>query len=345
MISPESIQRGDELRKAKQYAAAIEAYRDAVKSVEIPDGDMCLKIARCHEALGDKPAACAWLCRVVDSGDVFMHWQSAAALLDRLLKGWQPPYIKRRAKAWLCGSYTTVQFAPMLRLAALREGILLEAREGDFGQYRQEIIDPKSRLYAFEPDFVVMAVHHGEVALPEFSATPPAAVEAELNRWTSLWQTLKSRSKAPPRLVMHNFASPPTNAFGHLAARLPGSRAAMLDALNAKLGEVAGTSVSIVDCERLASHIGKRTWFNDKYWHVSRQAVSLEALPMLARHTIAVIAADLGLSKKCLVLDLDNTLWGGVIGEDGLGGIKLGHGDPVGEAYVAFQQYIKSLQG
>ena len=271
-----------------------------------------------------------------------MHWQSAASLLDRLLKDFALANVKRRAKVWLCGSYTTVQLAPLLRLAALREGMLLEVKEGDFGQYRQEIIDAKSQLYAFEPDFIVMAVHHGEVALPEFSAKPHAAIDGELARWTSLWQTLKSRSKA--RLVMHNFASPPHSAFGNLAARLPGSRAGMLDAVNARLGEAAGTGVSIVDCERLSSHIGKRTWFNDRYWHMSKQAVSLEALPALAKHTIAVIAADLGLSKKCLVLDLDNTLWGGVIGEDGLNGIKIGQGDPVGEAYLAFQHAVKSLQ-
>ncbi|HVP72507.1 MAG TPA: HAD-IIIC family phosphatase, partial [Phycisphaerales bacterium] len=203
---------------------------------------------------------------------------------------------------------------------------------------------PKSRLYAFEPNFVVMAVHHGEVELPEFTAKPQAVIEGESKRWASLWEALASRSKA--RLVMHNFAAPPHNAFGNLAARLPGSRAAMMQALNARLGEaaVAAGGVSIVDCERLSSAIGKRTWFNDRYWHMSKQAVSLEALPALARHTVAVIAADLGLSKKCLVLDLDNTLWGGVIGEDGLGGIRIGHGDAVGEAYLGFQQAIKSLQ-
>lgn len=339
----ESIQRGDELRKAKDYAQAIDAYRDAVRSVEVPDGEICLKIVRCFDALGDKAAACAWLLKVVDAGDAFTNWQSAASLLDRWRSDFAPASVRRRAKAWLCGSYTTVQLAPMLRLAALREGVSLDVREGDFGQYRQEIIDPQSRLHAFEPDFVVMAVHHGEAGLSEFDAKPHAAVEGELARWTSLWGTLALRSKA--RLVMHNFAAPPASPFGNLAARLPGSRAAMLDALNARLGEAAGDRISIVDCERLSAHIGKRTWFNDRYWHMSKQAVSLEALPALARHTVAVIAADLGLSKKCLVLDLDNTLWGGVIGEDGLGGIKLGQGDPAGEAFIAFQQRIKALQG
>jgi len=84
-------------------------------------------------------------------------------------------------------------------------------------------------------------------------------------------------------------------------------------------------------------------WFDPRYWNLSKQAVSLEAVPLLARHTAAVIGADLGVSRKCLVLDLDNTLWGGVIAEDGLAGIRLGSGVD-GEAFVAFQEYILQLK-
>ncbi len=79
---------------------------------------------------------------------------------------------------------------------------------------------------------------------------------------------------------------------------------------------------------------GKRRWFDERYWILAKQAVALDALPLLARHTAAVIAGDLGLPKKCLVLDLDNTLWGGVVGEDGVPGLQLG-GTPRGEAFLA----------
>ena len=131
--------------------------------------------------------------------------------------------------------------------------------------------------------------------------------------------------------------------MGHLGARLPGSRYMMTQALNARLGEEAGSIVSLVDCERLSALFGKQRWCDPRYWHVAKQAVALDALPLLARHTAAVIGASLGLSRKCLVLDLDNTLWGGVIAEDGLAGIKLGNGVD-GEAFVAFQEYILKLK-
>ncbi len=241
----------------------------------------------------------------------------------------------------MLGSYTTNQLVPMLELAGLQMGIGITSYECPFGQYRQEILDPNSGLHRFSPDIVVLATHAGETALPPMSDDPAAAVEGELRRWTGLWSALAERSQA--RLVQHNFALPPEAPMGHLGARLPGSRYRMLLAVNAALGEAAGDRVSVVDCDRVASWFGKRRWFDDKYWALAKQAVSLEAIPVLARHTAAVMAADLGLSRKCLVLDLDNTLWGGVIGEDGLAGIALGAG-PLGEAFVAFQGLIRQLK-
>ena len=77
-------------------------------------------------------------------------------------------------------------------------------------------------------------------------------------------------------------------------------------ALNAALGEAAGNALAIIDCERLAGQFGKAGWFDDRYWFMSKQAVALNALPLLASHTVAVLAAVLGLSRKCLVMDLDH---------------------------------------
>ncbi|MGC3974612.1 MAG: hypothetical protein QM771_09555 [Nitrospira sp.] len=105
-----------------------------------------------------------------------------------------------------------------------------------------------------------------------------------------------------------NFALPCEVPAGHLATKT--SRLPVQDDAGREyaVGEAAGHAVSLVDCERLSALIGKRQWCDPRYWNLSKQAVALEALPLLARHTAAVIAADLGLSRKCLVLDLDNTL-------------------------------------
>lgn len=333
------VAHGDELRKAGNVEEAIQAYLEA--NTHPLQAALCLKLAKSYEAIGNIPEACQWALAVVDADDDFTSWQAASRFIQRYAVETKAKANLRSARVALLGSYTTAQLGQMLVLAARRRGISLDMMESHFGQYEHDIIDPKSQLYAFDPDFVVLAVHEGDLQLLEHSLTPHESIQAEVCRWTKLWRTVKERSRA--RVVQHNFALPCEVPTGHLAARLPGGRYMMAQAVNARLGEEAGNTVSIVDCERLSSCIGKSRWFDPRYWHLAKQAVALQAVPLLARHTAAVIGADLGVSRKCLVLDLDNTLWGGVIGEDGLAGIKLGNGVD-GEAFVAFQEYILKLK-
>lgn len=304
---------------------------------EVPPADLCLKLARSHAAADEAAEALGWVHAVTRAEDSFLAWQGAARLLPQVATAAAP---KRTARLAVLGSYTTDQFGPFLQLACHALGIESELYAGGYDQYRQEILDPTSGLYRFSPTHTVIAVHEGAAELPEVSEDPEADLERELARWQSLWSRIGG---AGARVVHHTFALRPDPALGHLAARLPGSRYGLLQRLNARLGEAAGNEVALVDCERLAALWGKERWFDDRYWFLAKQAVALDALPLLARHTAAVIAADLGLSRKCLVLDLDNTLWGGVVGEDGLAGIRLGDG-PAGEAYLAFQDRILELK-
>ncbi|MDR4474238.1 MAG: HAD-IIIC family phosphatase, partial [Nitrospira sp.] len=330
--------RGDALLRQGLTQQAIQAYLDAVT---IPAAaSLCLKLARCYDRMGNHSEACRWALSLVDANDDYTAWQAGWTLFQRNAERAAWP-TARTVKVAIAGSYTTTQLGTLLRLAAARIGIRLDLYESPYGQYQQDIIDPGSPLYRFSPDIVVLAVHEGDVHLAEFSSDPTAEIQAEITRWTTLWNLVTTQSRA--RIVQHNFALPSDIPAGHLATRLPGSRYMMTQALNMGLGQAAGTAVSIVDCERLSALIGKQRWCDPRYWNMSKQAVALDALPLLAKHTAAVIAADIGLSRKCLVLDLDNTLWGGVIAEDGLAGIRLGHGAE-GEAFVAFQEYLLKLK-
>ena len=339
-IPPASVHlsSADQLMNAGNIEEAIKAYLSSLP--EAPPALLCLKLAQCYERLENYSEASKWAAEVVDAGDEYMYWQRAWSLIQRCDKATTIP-ARRTARVAILGSYTTIQFAQMLRLAAKYFGMRFDVYESHYGQYQQEIIDPKSGLYSFAPDIILLAVHEGELRLPDYSLSPREDVETEVKRWTNLWKTIAERSKA--RIVQHNFALPYEESMGHLGGRLSGSRHMMMQAFNLRLGEEAGQNISLVDCERLSAIFGKGRWLDPRYWYLSKQAVSLEALPLLAKHTAAVIAADLGLSKKCLVLDLDNTLWGGVIAEDGLNGIRLGNGAD-GEAFVAFQEYIIKLK-
>ncbi|MEX5633429.1 HAD-IIIC family phosphatase [Parafrankia sp. FMc2] len=339
----------------------------AAASVEVPTAGLCRDLALAHERAGDHAAAVRWALALTDAGGDLAAWTAAAGVLRRALPA--ADLRLRPAKVAVLGSYTTAQFAALLPLAAARAGVAVEVYECGYGQYRQEVLDPSSGLYGFGPDAVVLAVHAGDTALPAFAEDPGHAVRVEAARWTSLWEIIVSRLGA--RVIQHTFVVPEADPFGHLARRTPAARSSLLAALNTALGEAAAgpsasgtsasgtstpdtsaevgpvergfTGVSFVDCERLAATVGKRDWFDPRYWHRAKQAVALGHVPALARHTAAVLGAQLGASRKCLVLDLDNTLWGGVLGEDGLAGIALGDG-PAGEAFSAFQEYIALLR-
>jgi FkbH-like protein len=319
----------------------IEEYIAEARKHEVAPADLCVKLARAYARQGNVDESYRWLARVVDGGDSFVAWMAGAALLTELRKK-APPAARRSVKVALTGSYTTSQFGALLRLAALRRGIDVALIEGHFDQYRQDLVDPSSALYAFEPDYIILALHAGAAELPQMSEAPTSSVEDELGRWRSLWQHIFQHSKA--QVIQHTFAIPPDEPLGHLTGRISGTRHRMLQEVNARLLGDPSDRVTLVDVDRLSAYYGKAGWFDDRYWHRSKQAVSLEAVPLLARHCAAVMAAHLGLSSKCLVLDLDNTLWGGVIGEDGLPALKLAQGDPQGEAFLAFQEYILQLK-
>ncbi len=330
VLSEQEVGRSSELNELLRQA----------RSSEVPPAAISLELARKHYEEGNCEQALEWCLRVTDGGDSYPSWYGAAQLLPMILEKVQPN-VSRTVRLAVLGSYTTSQLTDLLRLMALRRGLYLEIYEAGYNQYQQEILDESSSLYASDPEVVLVAVDQHEIGLPTYSDDPEKAIANELQHWTALWDHLGERSNAT--VVQTDFVIPHEDPFGNLSRRLRGSRSSMLEELNQRLGNAAGERVVIVSAERLASHFGKSRWHDPRYWMLAKQAVSLDALPLFARQLIAVIAASLGLTRKCLVLDLDGTLWGGVIGEDGLGGIKLGAGAE-GKAFVAFQDYLLSLK-
>ena len=187
---------------------------------------------------------------------------------------------------------------------------------------------------------MLIAPTTADLGLPDLSDEPEAVLDAAESRWRTLWQLVRSELGA--RVVQHAFVVPDQTALGHLAMRVAGSRLSLVRELNARLARAAGDDVLLVDVERIAARFGKQRWSDPRLWYAARQPVSPHALSQLALETAAVLAGDVGLAARCLVLDLDGTLWGGIVGEDGADGIVLGEG-PDGEAYAAFQDYVAAL--
>ena len=343
LTDPEYVQYlhlGNVQQKEGKSKEALESFLKAAALFETMAPSLCLKVARLFLKQKDYGSACDYAVRVAEDVSDFTSWLAAAQLLSKIEVSKQPPF-KRSIKLAILGSYTTSYLTSMLVLAGAQQGIEIKIYESRYAQYRQEILDTASPLYVFDPDVILLAVHEGELNLKGLSSDFAEDFKCEFQRWTSLWVLLKERTQA--HIVQHNFVVSTDIPMGHLASCIPGAKYSMTQRLNQALADACDSRTSIVDCDRLASQYGKERWFDPRYWNIAKTALSIEAMPFLARHTLAVIAAGLGLSKKCLVLDLDNTLWGGVVGEDGLANIKLGS-DANGEAFIDFQQYILGLQ-
>jgi len=262
-------------------------------------------------------------------------------LLKEASRTEQPPARAVRRVA-LVGTGTLSFWAEALKPALYGAGVWAEVFAGEFGQYQQEIVDPESGMAKFRPDVIVIAVDYRALGLVDVFSDPDAAVEGIVAQFRGLWTACQERFGAA--VVQFNFEIPEIDPFGRLSAAVAGGRSRVLQQVNLQLWDVAQrANVAVFDMNEAAAEYGKQRWNDAGMWIAAKQYPAAEALPSLARRLASLVRAACGLTSKCLVLDLDGTLWGGVIGEDGLAGIRLG-GDPEGEAYTAFQRYVQALR-
>ncbi len=244
------------------------------------------------------------------------------------------------------GSSTLAHLLPGIRVAGLRRNIHVTTYENDYGQYMQELLDPGSALHAFKPNAVLFAFDAYHLTQGLHAALSAAdmdvALADTLARIGQCWTLARTAFGCPvlQQTVLGVF-EPVLGANEH---RLPGSRQAFVTRLNAALRPAADAAgVDLVALDAAAQNDGVRTWHDPALWHRSKQEVTPALSPTYGELVGRVVAARLGRSYKCLVLDLDNTLWGGVIGDDGLDGIVLGQGSAMGEGFTAVQDYAKDL--
>ncbi len=268
------------------------------------------------------------------------------ARLRRIVK--QPPagLVTRPVRLAVLGSCTVTHLLGAIRVAGVRRGLWIDTYEGDYGQYLQELADPGSGLHQFEPTAILLALDAYHLTAGVTSALDQAGVDACLDEVTDrireAWRLAREAFRCPiiqqAALPVH----PPV--LGNNEHRLPGSRAGFLVRLNARLRTMADAEgVDLLAIDESAAQDGIARWHDVALWHRSKQEIALQAAPLCGDLIGRLLAAKQGRSYKCLVLDLDNTLWGGVVGDDGVEGLVLGQGSPLGEAFVAFQDYAREL--
>ena len=220
---------------------------------------------------------------------------------------------------------------------------------GGYNQYNQEILDETSRLYGFNPDvtFLILDTQSilGDLWYSPYSVDANERkdfVEKKILEIKNLIQSFTQKSKS--KLIISNFTIPSKSNYGIFETKSEFGLQKMVSSLNQNLQDFVSDmdSVYLFDMNGFVTRYGEINIFDPKQFLFGDIKISLDFIPHLTNDLMGYVIATLGLSKRCIVLDLDNTLWGGIVGEDGFNGIKLGSGPP-GNAFVEFQKHLLGL--
>ncbi len=247
------------------------------------------------------------LTAVMDGGADFASQHRLARLyasLDRSALDLEP------LRVALVATSTVEHFADVLGLFLARDGFNAEFFIADFDTLHQTVLDTGSGLHAFRPDIVWLFTNYRDVPfeLPPGSSAKAVeeALESAIGSFSVLWETLRENGAA--HILQNNADLPLERPFGNLEGGLSWGRLGFLRNFNQELAAAALPGLTVFDMDHLSSAFGKGAWFDERYWYHSKHAFSLDAAGLVARQAARLIKAIKGGAKKCLVLDLDNTL-------------------------------------
>lgn len=320
------------------FPEAAKLLESLIKSLPKPDPFLLLHLVRLLVRMERFSEAAGYLKQALSLSPPYSFYIKCEKILNKIIASGEFHY-RKSIRVAILGSSTTSFLASVFQACCFKSGIHIHVYEGGYNSYRQDILDSESGLHAFRPEVVAIILNHRDLALPPMKNEDTSKELSEELR--NLWDVLQRLS--PCHLLQIGFDTPPFSAWGSLEDTCSGGRARTVRKINSLLSENLPSGVSFLDINRVALQYGEN-FHSDVDWYQNKQFPSLEALPILAEYMDSHLRAAFGYSAKVLVLDLDNTLWGGVIGEDGLSGIKIGSPSPEGEAYLDLQQYAKELQ-
>ncbi|HOZ79257.1 MAG TPA: HAD-IIIC family phosphatase [Ferruginibacter sp.] len=249
-------------------------------------------------------------------------------------------------KLALLGDSATQLLSQALRGAAYDEGFDLQIWEADFGQVERQVFDEGSELYAFEPSIVVI-FQSAHKLLGTYNKLKPEAfsllADNRMDLVGNMYSQLKEKLNA--RIIYYNYTEINDAVFGSYSNKVASSFPFQLRKLNYRLMEFAAATPDFFVCDlsTIQNQYGKSAIFQSSIYINTEMVLSVDTLPEVAVKTLDIIKALNGRFKKCVILDLDNTTWGGIIGDDGLENIQIGSLG-IGKAFSEFQYWVKKLQ-
>ncbi len=248
-------------------------------------------------------------------------------------------------KIAILGGSTTAAIRQMMELFLLNNGIKPEFYESEYNKFYEDAVFDNEELKQFAPDIIYVCTSNRNItAYPQLSDDENAVkslLETEYDKFHNVWTGLKERYGCP--IIQNNFELPMYRLMGNREAADIHGKVNFIHELNRRFAEYAqkNDSFYLCDIEYISADYGLKEWSDPFYFHMYKYAMNVNAIPYLSFNVANIIKSIFGKNKKGFVLDLDNTLWGGVIGDDGVEGIKVGPEESEGQFYAEFQRYLK----
>ena len=252
-------------------------------------------------------------------------------------------FLKKRIA--VLGGSTTHDIIRMLELFLLNYGIEPEFYESEYAQYWQDAMFDNEELVQFHPDLIYIHTTGRNITFfPDMEDSLQGIedkLEAQMSHFRVMWEKLENTYHCP--VIQNNFEFPFYRILGNRDGYDPHGKTAFIQRLNMEFARYATQQEHfyIYDIQYESAAFGLDRWTDPSYWHMYKYAMSMQAIPDFAFHLSHIIKAVFGKNKKAFVLDLDNTLWGGIVGDDGPENLEIGQETSMGQVYQEFQGYLK----
>lgn len=253
---------------------------------------------------------------------------------------------KCNVKIAVLGTVSIQYFVMILRYLLSKEEIYADIYEGEYNGIEMDVYDSQSVLYQFNPDIVIVLTHYLDVKtfpkLMDGKENIDKLIQKQVAYYQNIWSMLEERLGC--KILQSNIVIPPEHCLGNLERQVLYSRTSYYSEINRCIATNSPEYVTVVDLDLMSNYIGKYEWFDYSAYFLNKTGVNLNCIDDYVEPFVKQIKLTYGKIRKCLVLDLDNTLWGGVVGDEGTNGIGLDPNNAVGEAYRYFQSYLLSLK-
>lgn len=249
-------------------------------------------------------------------------------------------------KIALIGDTATQFLATAIRGTGVERGYQIDLFEAEYNQVERQFLDPSSELYQSDADYIVLfqSTHKLGEKHSLLSADQQETLAEE--RLAFIASICENPALADKKIICLDYPEIEDTVFGSYATKVSSSLTYQVRKLNMGLMDLSQQYANLFICDiaGLQNKLGRNIMFAPNVYVSTEMVLSIDALPYVAGRVMDIVCAIKGQFKKCLILDLDNTVWGGVIGDDGIEGIQLGHGLGIGKAFTEFQMWVKKLK-